>query len=325
MVAKYLGGKMNVTRFYQPAEVVTREALAWLDGPECPEDTPFILFMHYMEPHDPYMNHDNPGEGYARVQRQRPDPDEYLERMRHAYYTEIEYLDAHIGAFLEELRARGLYEDSVILFTADHGEEFYDHEGWWHGQTLYEEVIQVPLMLHLPGGAMAGQVNANFARHIDIAPTLLGLAGLPKPEEMPGMPLVDQGVFKNDFTGQVYAENDLEGIVLQALRTRTEKLILANEGNPRGLEPIEYYDVAADPAETNNLYEEKPARVGELTSLLEEMMAFIQEGAAEPAVASEISPDLADQLDALGYGGDTSKTVPQDKPEEGAQPPGSTE
>ncbi|MFO7976371.1 MAG: sulfatase-like hydrolase/transferase, partial [Candidatus Hydrogenedentota bacterium] len=230
-LAKRLGGKINVTRFYQPAEVVTREALAWLDSPERPADAPFILFMHYMDPHDPFMNHDNPGEGYARVQIEHPNPDEYLEKMRHAYYTEIEYMDAHIGAFIEELRERGLYEDSVIIFTADHGEEFYDHEGWWHGQTLYDEVVHVPLMLHLPGGAMAGKVNANFARHIDIAPTMLSLAGLQKPEEMPGMALVAEGVFKNDFTGQVYAENDLEGIVLQALRTRTEKLILANEGN----------------------------------------------------------------------------------------------
>ncbi|MFO7976759.1 MAG: hypothetical protein R6V12_19265, partial [Candidatus Hydrogenedentota bacterium] len=139
------------------------------------------------------------------------------------------------------------------------------------------------------------------------APTMLSLAGLQKPEEMPGMALVAEGVFKNDFTGQVYAENDLEGIVLQALRTRTEKLILANEGNPRGLEPIEYYDVADDPAEADNLYKERPGRVRELTSLLEEMVAFIQEGAAEPAAAGEISPDVADQLDALGYGGDTKE------------------
>ena len=311
MVAKRVGGKMNVTRFYQPAEVVTREALAWIDGPERPADAPFVLFMHYMDTHDPFMNHDNPGEGYARVQMEDPDPEKYLERMRHAYYTEIEHLDAHIGAFLEALRERGLYEDSVIIFTADHGEEFYDHEGWWHGQTLYDEVIHVPLMLHLPGGAMAGQVNANFARHIDLAPTMLSLAGLSKAEEMPGMPLVNAGAFKNDFTGQVYAENDLEGIVLQALRTRKEKLILANEDNPRGLAPVEYYDIIADPGETANLHEETPARVSELTSLLEGVRASIQEGAAEATDADGISQDLVDQLDALGYGGDTkTETAP---------------
>lgn len=311
VVAKRLGGKMNVTRFYQPAEVVSREALAWLDGTERPAGAPFLLFMHYMDPHDPFMNHDNPGEGYARVQSGDPDPGKFLEPMRHAYYTEIEYMDAHIGAFLDGLRERGLYDTSVILFTADHGEEFYDHEGWWHGQTLYDEVIRVPLMLHLPGGELAGQSNADFARHIDIAPTMMGLVGLPKPEEMPGMALLEGGVFKNDATGHVYAENDFEGIVLQAVRTRDEKLIFANEGNPRGLAPVEHYNLATDPRETTNLGDSVPDRVHELASLLEGMVAFIREGAAEPAIVDGVSQDVADQLRALGYGGNDAKTSPK--------------
>ncbi len=310
LIAKRLGGKMNVKRFYQPAEIVTDEALAWLDGPERPEDAPFILFLHYMDPHDPFMNHDNPGEGYARAQMADPDPDEFLEKMRHAYYTEIEHMDTHIGGFLDGLRDRGLYDDSVIIFTADHGEEFFDHEGWWHGQTLYDEVIQVPLMLKLPGGAMAGHVNANFARHIDLGPTMMALAGLSKPADMPGMALVENGAFKNGLTGHVYAENDFEGIVLQAVRSTSEKLILANEGNWRKLDPVEYYDLRTDPEETANIQAEAPDRVRDLGLLIEGMVAFIQEGAAEPAIMDAISPDLADQLDALGYGGHDVKTPP---------------
>ncbi len=323
VAANRLGGKMNVTRFYQPAEVVTREALAWLDNPERPQDAPFLLFLHYMDTHDPFMNHDNPGEGYARVQMPNPDPDEYLERMRHAYCTEIEYMDVHIGAFLDGLRERGLYDDAVILFTSDHGEEFYDHQGWWHGQTLYDEVIQVPLMLRLPGGVMAGQTNADFARHIDLAPTMMGLAGLPKPGEMPGMTLLDNGIFTNAVTGHVYAENDLEGIVLQAVRTRTEKLIAANDNNPRGLLPTEYYELTSDPRETRNLSENAPDRVDELQALLDGMTASIRDGAAEPAVAEGLSEDLTEQLEDLGYGGKdvTAPTDQEASPQDGAETP----
>ena len=303
VAASKLGRRMNVTRFYQPAEIVTRKALGWLDGPERPDDAPFLLFLHYMDTHDPFMNHDNPGEGYARVQIPHPEPDAHLERMRHAYCTEIEYMDAHIGALLNGLRERGLYEDAVILFTSDHGEEFYDHQGWWHGQTLYDEVIQVPLLLHLPGGALAGQVNTGFARHIDLAPTMIDLADLPVPQEMPGVALVNAGAFSNAGTAHVYAENDFEGIVLQTVRTHTEKLIAANEDNPRGLQPAEYYDLVSDRKEAHNRCDQAPERVEELRTLLDGMIAFIQEGAAEPAVAEGLSEDLAEQLEALGYGG----------------------
>ena len=310
MVAKRLGGRINISRFYQPAEVVTREALAWLDSPERPADVPFVLFLHYMDPHDPFMNHNNPGEGYARVQLPNPDPEQYLEPMRDAYYTEIEYMDTHIGALLDGLRERGLYDNTVIVFTSDHGEEFYDHEGWWHGLTLYEEQIHLPLILRLPEGTMAGQVNRDFARHLDIPSTMLELAGLPIPPEMTGIPLVVGGAFANAPIPHIYAENDLEGIVLQSVRTQHEKLILSNEGNWRGLEPVEYYDMTRDPLETANLAEEHPDRVRELAALIEGMVAFIQEGAAEPAVADELPPDLADQLDALGYGGEDATAPP---------------
>ncbi|HOF41417.1 MAG TPA: hypothetical protein PLD73_15205, partial [Candidatus Hydrogenedentes bacterium] len=123
------------------------------------------------------------------------------------------------------------------------------------------------------------------------------------PQEMPGVALVDGGTFANDGTAHVYAENDFEGIVLQAVRTHTEKLIAANENNPRGLQPAEYYDLASDREEAHNLCDDTPDRVEELRMLLDGMMAFIREGAAEPAVTEGLSEDLTEQLEALGYGG----------------------
>jgi len=293
---------MAVTDFYQPAESVTRTTLDWLDGDERPEETPFFLFVHYMDTHDPFMDWENPGVGYARARMESPNPDEDLEPMKRAYNLEIEYLDKHLGALFDGLRERGLYDDSLIIFTADHGEEFYDHDGWWHGQTLFDELIHIPLLVKLPGNAMAGQVNLDLARHIDLGPTILQFAGTPKADTMTGQSLfVGVGAFGNGETAYVYAENDFEGNDLQAVRTMDAKVIRANEGNPREHAPVELYDLAADPGETTNLAGQNDVREGTLLKVLDDMQAHIQENAAEPMLLEGTPEELEEQLGALGY------------------------
>ena len=294
--------KINVTDFYQPAEVVTREALKWVDSEERPKDAPFMLFLHYMDTHDPFMDHNHPGTGYARVRLGNPDPAKYLDPMRNAYDSDIEYLDEHIGVLLDGLRRRGLYEDAVILFTSDHGEEFYDHKGWWHGQTLFDELIRVPALLKLPKEEKAGIVNAHFARHIDIAPTLLQLAGARPDAAMPGKSvLAAGGGFANQDVDFVYADNDFENNVLQSVRTRECKVIHANQDNPRGHTPVEVYDLTKDPKELNNLAGQGSPCQSELDPLIGKTIAFTKGNAAEPAAASHISTEQADQLRGLGY------------------------
>ncbi len=301
-LAKLPGGHMVVTDFYQPAEVVTQTALDWLDSPQRPVHAPFFLFLHYMETHDPFMDWTHPGVGYARVRMENPDPDKYLEAMSRAYDGEIEHLDQNLGPLFEGLRQRGLYEDTVIVFTSDHGEEFYDHRGWWHGQTLYDELTHVPLLIKLPGHIKGGEVNSDFARHIDLAPTCLSLAGVEKDAAMPGHSLLDlTGAFGNQDTSYSYAENDFEGIVLQAIRIHAAKTIHANEGNKRNLKPVELYDMAADPKEQQNLAGQSDPRESELSSLLANVQRSIKENAKEPEKAVEISDELKSQLEALGY------------------------
>lgn len=295
---------MVVTEFYQPAPVINEAAFDWLDHHAPGPETPFFLFIHYMDPHDPFMDPDSPEGGYARVRAENPDPDIYLEPMRRAYIREIEYVDGYLGALFEGLKARGLYDDLLIVITSDHGEEFCDHDGWWHGKTLYEEQTHVPLLIKLPGNALGGETNIWFARHLDLAQTMLHFAETPASPLMQGQSLFGAGnTFANRNIAYSFAENAFEGNILQAVRNATSKVIVANPDNPRGLAPLEAYDLASDPGEQENLAG-RPAFAEQERALLElvdHYLEICEDGVIEPQAPESLSPELLEQLEGLGY------------------------
>jgi arylsulfatase A-like enzyme len=301
---KILRRKMVVTEFYQPAPVVKDTVLEWLDE-EAPENAPFFAFTHFMDPHDPFMDPDSPQGGYARVRMGTDiDPEIYREPMQQAYRREIELLDRELGAFFNGLKERGLYDNSIIILTADHGEEFCEHGGWWHGLTLYQEQTHIPMLIKLPNNVRGGTRNNFMARNLDLAPTILQYAGMPPGEMMQGQSLLDPN--NNDTNGiikYVYAENDFEGIVLQSVQTENAKVITANEENKRGLEPVEFYDLMQDPGEQENRTGDPgyAALEEDLLKQRDQFLNICEEGAIDPATASEASPELNEQLEALGY------------------------
>jgi arylsulfatase A-like enzyme/uncharacterized membrane protein YbhN (UPF0104 family) len=301
------GGWINITDFYQPADVVTKHGLDWVDRYKNISEAPFCLFLHYMDPHDPFRDPERPGKGYARVQMANPDPDKYKEAFIRSYSHEIEFMDTHVGRLLEGLRERGLYDDTLIVFTADHGEEFYEHGGWWHGLSLYDEQIAVPLIIKLPGNQYGGKTNPHLARHVDLAPTVAQVTGTTVSPLWQGRSLFNEAYGAgNEGTEKVYAHLNFEGILLRALRTQTYKQIHANEGNKREYAPVELYDLIADPGEQVNLVGQPDlADILESYGLtIEEMRAFVEENAAEPTISVEGAEDLQEQLEDLGYLGD---------------------
>ena len=310
-----LGGRVAITDYYQPADSVTSTGLEWIDSNLRPAESPFMLFLHYMDPHDPFRDPERPGKGFSRAQMPNPDPEArsdedgptMRERMINAYSYEIEFMDAEVGRFLQGLRDRGLYDDSVIVFTADHGEEFYEHGGWWHGLSLYDEQIAVPLLIKLPGNEYGGNKNAFIARHVDLAPTLARLAGLEPSERWQGVSLFDNDLLEgNSLTTHVYAHLDFEGILLRAVRTEMLKLIKANEGNKRDYAPLELYDFGLEPEEQQNVldlddHESYREDLAQLSGALVQMGEFITAGAAEPRVSIEGMEALQDELESFGY------------------------
>ncbi|MDG2335890.1 MAG: sulfatase-like hydrolase/transferase [Myxococcota bacterium] len=294
------GGGIRPADFYQDSTTVNEVAFEWLDRNSRER---FFLFLHYMDPHDPYFRHPYDGYGIARVSNPHPDA-ALAEEMHTLYKGEIEFLDANFGRFLDRLRADGVYDNTVIALVSDHGEEFFEHGGWWHGLTLYEEQIHVPLLIkwakRSPGPA--ADAHEPIARLIDVAPTLAAVAGAEIPAAMQGTDLRTPAASRNAKQREVYSEEDHEGNVLWSLRTETRKLIAANEGNPRGLATQEFFAIDADPNELNPL--DQASRSQEVAEL-EQHADLHLKGAEGEAVAgggeAEMSYEECEQLRMLGY------------------------
>jgi arylsulfatase len=257
---------MWVENYYQDAAVVGAHVGDWLAS-QPPE--PFFLFVHYMDPHDPYFEFPYNGRGVARVSSPNP-PAERATELHDLYREDVRYLDGYLEALLDQLRERGLYDRSIIALTADHGEEFQEHGGWWHGTSLYEEQVHVPLVIKRAAEPDGGKRRTDLARSLDIAPTLVAAAGATPAAGFQGIDL-----FSTTVEGPLLAEEDLEGNRLTSIHDGPWKLIIANADNPRGLAPTELYNLSDDPKERTNLAGREGSRVAEMLAQLEQFKARI--------------------------------------------------
>ena len=291
--ARVTGGRIYPRNFYQDASVVNREAIQWLTDNK---GTRFFLFVHYMDPHDPYFEHPYNGRGYARAGNQNPDP-ALAPTFSGLYDGEVRYLDEYLGALFDWLKAVGLYDNALIVLTSDHGEEFQEHGGWWHGQTLYQEQIAVPLVVKYPGGARAGTVVTDLVRSLDVAPTVLDASGLPVPDTMLGLSLWSD----SEPPDSVFAEEDLEGNRVYAVRSGEWKFIRANAGNPRGLPTESLYNLTGDPGEQQPLDLSAAGQTLEpLRTLLHDLLAEALQHAVA-GEAGELDSAVWQKLHDLGY------------------------
>lgn len=278
---------------YRDAETVNGELTRWLERAPA---SPWLMFVGYMDPHDPYYEHPGTSGGYSRAAHQTPSLED-ADRLRRLYDGEITYWDEQFGRLVADLRARGLYDDLTIVITSDHGEEFGEHGGFWHGTTLYDEQVRVPLYVKLPRARRAGTVVRHWVQSVDIMPTLLREAGIAIPAGVQGGSLFEG-------TERVYAEESHEGNVLEAVRERRGtdelKLITANAGNPRGLPERELFRVDLDPGETNDLAASDAASLEHADLALRASRMRAAQGAV---AGEEVEVDEAERarLCALGY------------------------
>jgi arylsulfatase A-like enzyme len=195
------------------ADGTTRDALDWISGIA---DQPFFIFIHYFDPHLPYappapydtvFNPDYQGPlqkpyNPRRLPSYRPDnfkpmktiPPEDWNQIKSLYDGEVAFTDEAIGELIEGLQDRRLLKKTLIIFISDHGEEFFDHEGFEHGHTLYDELIRVPMIFSLPGRLPERDRIGQQVRLVDVAPTVLDLLGFESDPDFEGVslrPLLD--------------------------------------------------------------------------------------------------------------------------------------
>lgn len=266
-------------------ETLTDRGLAAIDELQ----QPFFLWLHYFDPHFAYMAHDEWKEfGTENIDR---------------YDSEIAYTDQQIGRFLGGLDARGLDQNSVVVFTADHGEEFGEHKGRWH-TSLNEEVARIPLILRAPG--LTPAVSPNIAQQVDLLPTLLTLLDIFPPEGLPGRNLL----LSTEASDPIFMERARPPHVTQhAMRLGRHKLIFiepVDQGDEADLInslPDEIvagtflFDVEADPWEQENLFDASNEEHQLLLNLLKQHFAQANQEQGEV----EMDADLEEQLRALGY------------------------
>jgi arylsulfatase A-like enzyme len=286
--------------FYQDAQVVTDRVLARLAATPS-EEAPFFLFVSYMDPHDPYFRH--PYDGHAVGHAFTPDPAASMAgEMVELYDGEIRYWDHHFGRLLDALRRRPDWHRTVVILCADHGEEFFEHGGWWHGSTLFDEQLRVPLLVRLPGGELGGSVETRWVGLIDVAPTAARLAGAVTPAAMAlGVDLFATG----GAARAMFAEEAYEGNVLRSVRYRHDgeewKLIEADAGNPRGLPPQALFELGSDPGERRDRADRDGRELDRAEAALDQAAAAAAAGAASSRSADGLDDVGVEQLRRLGY------------------------
>jgi arylsulfatase A-like enzyme len=216
-------------------------------------------------------------------------------------------LDAQLKDFFAQLQSGGLLDNTIVVFVADHGEEFYEHVMVGHHQTLYEEVIRVPFLLSLPGQDNHAEISEPVSL-LDVAPTLLDLAGLPAEETFEGRSLTGLldgrdgwrsklwGLFGAAETRPVFSELiKAKETVRRSPHERAvvldhDKLIVGVEGER------EYYDLAADPGEKNP---QATSRRSDLDRALQQLYAG--EAARGTPRKGTLDAETRERMRALGY------------------------
>jgi len=294
------------------AKVTVNKAMAWLDHGD---GRPWFAYLHLMGPHGPYgppqylLPGSEPKERLADHPKEKggcvplgapgePVDAAALALMKQLYAADIRYVDEQIGRLYKSLRERGVLDSTLIVFTSDHGEEFYEHSGWNHGASAYEEVVHVPLIVSWLGRIPQGHVVSDQARSIDIMPTVLDLAGC-EPPPLPGHSL--RGTWEGN-PGKSAERALVEACALRpphgaidAAVEGTYKLIRIRVGDE---ERRLLFDLVDDPAESIDLANVMPAVADSLTRLLD---AWKAQAAGAGGKDVRLDPATRRLLESLGY------------------------
>lgn len=284
---------------------VTDVALQWIDGGD---GSPFFLFAHYWDPHEPYEpsapydtmfdpsyqgkigNSFNPRalmlsaesqiRGMGASQSHGLGEDD-LNHIVSLYDGEIAFADEQIGRLLKGFEERGIKDNTLVILLSDHGEEFSEHGGFGHGHTMFSELINVALILTMPGSVPSGRIIDEQVRLLDVTPTVLDLLGLDSGFAFEGASLVPLAVGEGKVMAGpralfpppvAYSEAIQSGPERKAVTAHPWKVIYELSSGDQML-----FNLKEDPAESRNCMGEHPDVIAPLNGLLSRALLELSE------------------------------------------------
>jgi arylsulfatase A-like enzyme len=289
-------------------------AIAWLEDQVREGGAPVFLWVHYMDPHGPYLPpapydeafvSETRGSRFVELEKiprasrigQQTDVDFYVDQ----YDGEILYTDHHTQRLLDAMARLGMSDRSVVVISSDHGESLGDHDYYFeHGKYVYDDCSRIPLIVRYPGCAADAEID-EAVELTDLYPTLLDLAGLDGPATTDGVSLVS--LLEGGESPRPSVAFIERYTMVKAIRTPEWKAIhsYAEDGS---IIRREFYDLAADPAEANDLYPQGHAQIGSLEEALYAWTDSDPIMALQPGYEGEgeaASADMLKKLRALGY------------------------
>ncbi|MEE8483944.1 MAG: sulfatase-like hydrolase/transferase [Nitrospinota bacterium] len=270
------------------AEDVVKSALGWLEKQAVSSGAPFLMFVHLFDPHAEY----DPPEPFL---------SKYADNL---YDGEIAYTDSQVGVLLAGLKELGLYDNTVVVLTSDHGESLGEHGEKSHIIFIYNSTIWVPLVIKAPFGKYAGKVVNGMVRHIDILPTIMEVAGIDErvpiemKSDMQGISLAGlMGGDGQDIRLVSYAESWYPKLYYgwsapESIRYDGYEYI--------SLPVPEFYDLQKDPGEVDNIYETRKDLAKKYALKLEEIKKLSEKGRISDA-RREMDRETLAKLKSLGY------------------------
>ncbi|HLJ57466.1 MAG TPA: sulfatase-like hydrolase/transferase, partial [Chthonomonadaceae bacterium] len=324
----------SAQREWRKGEAVTAKALEVLDTAAA-QDRPFFLFFHFWDPHTPYLPPPPFDRMFYRGNEQDPGNDSMAELWRFEsfnryfaewmpgvtdiefpkaqYDAEIAYMDACLASILTRMDELGVSRDTLLILTADHGEELDEHGCWFDHHGLYDTNLHIPLIMRWPDALPAGIRIGGLTSMLDIAPTVLDAAGLQETAERERMMgksllrLIDAPGAVPRGTADYLHITENTWMKKRGIRTHRWKLIVPLETpDLHGGSDVELYELSADPGELQNVAGERPEVVSRLSRLMDEWI--------EARLAATGQPDpLPIQPIPLRRIGKMDVAVPADK------------
>ncbi|UCE40462.1 MAG: sulfatase [Candidatus Aminicenantes bacterium] len=277
---------------------------------------PPLNFLKRFNPDPKYTYLSAPSVGSNHKDQYKKLPQEMIDAYVDLYDAEIFVFDLWFGQFLDYLKEQNIYDDSMIVFMSDHGEEFFDHLGWGHTHSLYNELIRVPLVIKFPKNQYKGTHVTTEVGLIDIMPFILSYYRIPfERKGIDGsdlMPIVKGKSMDRTLISSLTNGFYIPSLPFKISRIENNQKIIFNlpytdetlafyNTPPPPYSQFEYYDLLEDPGEKNNIHEEKIAEIRKYRELFELIVQMGRKNINTKDKPVEFDKNLLEALKALGY------------------------